>query len=446
MTKEMQVEANRVRAETYRVAKENVYSIYSMNRLDRNNPMPTIADILKMSGPEQLAFFDKREDDAAREDNQDEIDAYKAAKKLQVTGMLFKDMPTEITNLLTGDAIQLLKDRQKINVERLETQAYDEGLILVSQGQEIPDTLLHKMDGIQRLAIQKETVSFDSREEAVAYDKLLEHLLIPGNNLASANEIGLTKGVGMVHLTNITNAENTTKSAQAKIDKTISQMKNYVGLLDMAQSDYAGFAADWEEKKDEYALAISETNWKQLDTMSRNPSTAKSIFTRRELVFSTLEGLNTGVADWWGSGYTQESISGKVKELVIKAGEDGDNVRGFINEIDVRVQAWTDENAGKPVSDAQFKMILSDVASDLVFYDDAGENSKLPASFISKDERAKAYVKIGGERISLDENTVRKEIIAKMREQKLEITEQKIMSLYTEWKAGNFNLTLELDL
>ena len=74
--------------------------------------------------------------------------------------MLFKDMPTEITNLLTGDAIQLLKDRQKINVERLETQAYDEGLILVSQGQEIPDTLLHKMDGIQRLAIQKETVSF----------------------------------------------------------------------------------------------------------------------------------------------------------------------------------------------------------------------------------------------------------------------------------------------
>jgi len=446
MTNDMDTKANRVRDDAHKAAKDNVYALYTSNRFDRSNPGPTVADILKMSGPEQLAFFDKREDDAAREDNQDEIDAYKAAKKLQVTGTLYKDMPTEITNLLTGDAIQLLKDRQKINVERLETQAYDEGLILVSQGQEIPDTLLHKMDGIQRLAIQKETVSFDSREEAVAYDKLLEHLLIPGNNLASANEIGLTKGVGMVHLTNITNAENTTKSAQAKIDKTISQMKNYVGLLDMAQSDYAGFATLWEEKKDEYALAISETNWKQLDTMSRNPSTAKSIFTRRELVFSTLEGLNTGVADWWGSGYTQESISGKVKELVIEAGEDGDNVRGFINEIDVRVQAWTDENAGKPVSDAQFKMILSDVASDLVFYDDAGENSKLPASFISEDERAKAYVKIGGERISLDENTVRKEIIAKMREQKLEITEQKIMSLYTEWKAGNFNLTLELDL
>jgi len=91
-------------------------------------------------------------------------------------------------------------------------------------------------------------------------------------------------------------------------------------------------------------------------------------------------------------------------------------------------------------------MILSDVASDLVFYDDAGENSRLPASFISEDERDDAYVKIGGERMYLDENTVRKEIIAKMREQKIEITEQKIMSLYSEWKAGDFNLTLELDL
>ena len=445
MTSNMKVEANRVRTEAHRVAKDNVYSLYTSNRFDRSSPGPTVADILKMSGPEQLAFFDKRENDAAREDTEIEVDAYKAAKKLQVTGTLYKDMPKEITDLLTGDAIQLLQDRQKVNVERLETAAYNDGISLIEQGQEVPDELLFKMDGIQRLAIKKEGETFESTAEAAAYDKLLGHLLIPGNNLDSAAEAGLTKGVSNYHLTNITNAENTTKSAQAKIDKTISEMKNYVKLIDLAQSDYSGFAANWEANKEDYALAISETNWKQLDEMSRNPTTAKSIFTRREMVFSTLDGLTTGQSSWYFMG-NQTSISGDAKDLVIKDGEDGDNVRGFIDEIDRRVQAWTDENAGKPVSDQQFKIILSDVASDKVFYDDAGANSQLPASFISADEREDAYVNIGGERISLSENTVRDELIVEMQKLGMEITEQKIMQLYIEWKAGNLDLSIGAEL
>jgi len=445
MTTEMETKANRVRTEAHRVAKDNVYSLYTSNRFDRSSPGPTVADILKMSGPEQLAFFDKREDDAAREDSEIEVDAYKAAKKLQVTGTLFKDMPSDITDLLTGDAIQLLQDRQKVNVERLETAAYNDGISLIEQGQEVPDELLFKMDGIQRLAIKKEGETFESTAEAAAYDKLLGHLLIPGNNLDSAAEAGLTKGVSNYHLTNITNAENTTKSAQAKIDKTISEMKNYVKLIDLAQSDYSGFAANWEANKEDYALAISETNWKQLDEMSRNPTTAKSIFTRREMTFNTLNGLTTGLSAFlfWGE---QDGISGDAKKLLTTDGEQGDNVRGFIDEIDRRVQAWTDENAGKPVSDQQFKIILSDVASDKVFYDDDGANSQLPASFISADEREDAYVKIGGERISLSENTVRDELIVEMQSRGMEITEQKIMQLYTEWKAGDFNLSIELDL
>ena len=445
MTSNMKVEANRVRTEAHRVAKDNVYSLYTSNRFDRSSPGPTVADILKMSGPEQLAFFDKRENDAAREDTEIEVDAYKAAKKLQVTGTLYKDMPKEITDLLTGDAIQLLQDRQKVNIERLETTAYNEGISLIEQGKEVPDELLFKMDGIQRLAIKKEGETFESTAESAAYDKLLGHLLIPGNNLESAAEAGLTKGVSNLHLTNITNAENTTKSAQAKIDKTISEMKNYVKLIDLAQSDYSGFAENWEANKEDYALAISETNWKQLDEMSRNPTTAKSIFTRREMVFNTLDGLTTGLSSFlfWGE---QDGISSDAKKLLTTDGEQGDNVRGFVDEIDRRVQAWSDENAGKPVSDNQFKIILSDVASDKVFYDDPGANSQLPASFISADERDKAYVNIGGERISLSENTIRDELIVEMQSRGIAITEQKIMELYTEWKAGDFNLTIELDL
>ena len=433
MTTDMETKANRVRDDAHKAAKDNVYALYTSNRFDRSNPGPTVADILKMSGPEQLAFFDKRENDAAREDTEIEVDAYKTAKRLQVTGTLYKDMPSEITKLLTGDAIQLLQDREKVNIERLETTAYNDGISLIEQGKEVPDELLFQMDGIQRLAIKKEGETFESTAEAAAYDKLLGHLLIPGNNLESAAEAGLTKGVSNVHLTNITNAENTTKSAQAKIDKTISQMKNYVKLLDLAQSDYSGFAENWEANKEDYALAISETNWKQLDDMSRNPTTAKSLFTRREMTFTTIDGLEDGVF-------------GDAKDLITKAGGNGDNVRGFIDEIDRRVQAWTDENAGKPVSDQQFKIILSDVASDKVFYDDLGANSRLPASFISDDERDDAYVNIGGERVNLSENTIRDELIVEMQKQGIEITEQKIMQLYTEWKAGDFNLSVGVDL
>jgi hypothetical protein len=441
LKREFREEEIRLRDENHRVAKENVYSLYTSNRLDRSNPGPTVDDILKMSGPEQLAFFDKREDDAAREDTDIETDAYKAAKKLQVTGTLYKDMPSEITNLLTGDAIQLLQDREEINIERIETAAYNEGISLVEQGKEVPDELLFQMDGIQRLAIKKETETFESTAEAAAYDKLLGYLLIPGNDLDGAVEAGYTKGVSNLHLTNIYNAENTTKAAQAKIDKTISEMKNYVNLLDMAQSDYSGFAANWEAHKEKYALSISETNWKQLDDMSRNPTTAKSIFTRREMVFTALDGLTTGQSSWWGGG-SQAGISGDAKDLIIKEGEQGDNVRGFVDEIDRRVQAWSDENDGKPVSDQQFKIILSDVVSDKVFYDDAGGNSQLPASFISDDERSKAYVKIGGEQVYLNENTVRDDLIIKMKEQNIPITEQKIMQLYTEWKAGELDLSI----
>ena len=210
-------------------------------------------------------------------------------------------------------------------------------------------------------------------------------------------------------------------------------MKNYVNLLDLAQSDYSGFAADWEANKEDYALAISETNWKQLDEMSRNPTTAKSIFTRREMVFNTLDGLEDGV-------------SGDAKDLITKEGGNGDNVRGFIDEVDRRVQAWTDENAGKPVSDQQFKIILSDVASDKVFYDDPFADSQYPASFISADEREDAYVRIDGEEVYLDENTVRDELVVEMQKQGIEITEQKIMELYIEWKAGDFNLSVGVDL
>ena len=179
--------------------------------------------------------------------------------------------------------------------------------------------------------------------------------------------------------------------------------------------------------------------------MSRNPTTAKSIFTRREMVFNTLDGLTTGLSSFlfWGE---QDGISSDAKKLLTTDGYQGDNVRGFVDEVDRRVQAWSDENAGKPVSDNQFKIILSDIASDKVFYDDDGANSRLPASFISDDEREDAYVNIGGERVNLSENTIRDELIVEMQKQGIEITEQKIMQLYTEWKAGDFSLSVGNDL
>ena len=444
MTTNMRQTADRIRTEAYTKAKDNVYSLYTANRFDRNTPGPTVADILKMNGPDQLAFFDKREDDASREDTETEVDAYKAAKKLQVTGTLYKDMPSEITDALTGDAIQLLQDREKVNIERLETDAYNEGLALVAGGQVIPDALLFKMDGIQRLAIQKESVSFANRAEEVAYEKLLGHLLIPGNDLSSATDAGLTSGVSNLHLTNISNAENTTKQAQAKIDKEITDMKNYVKLLDMAQSDYEGFTAMWDAQKEELAGAISESNWKALDKMRQEPAYTKSVLTRNQMTLQTLVGLKKkeGTNKFLFTIGKSKSMS----QILVDDSEDGDDARGFMADIDQRVADFSEMNDGRLPTDMDFKKILSDAASDRVFFEN--DKQRVPIGFISESERDEAYIKIDDQKYSLADNDVRDQIISYMRDQGPDviITEQTIMQMYKEWTDGILSFELDVDL
>jgi len=427
----------RVRTENEDAASRNVYTQYGLYLLDNTQPLPSTDDILKMSGKDIVNFFDKRESDAQAASSQDESDAYKAAKKLQSTGTPYNEIPQDLIDAMSGEQLDIIKDRYKVLAERLETQAYEEGLMLIANGQEVPQLLLVDMDGIQRLNIKKELAAADRSREGIAYDKLLKHLLIPGNTLENAPE-GLTDQVSGEHMTSITNALSTSRAAQAKIDKDILQLTNYNSMLRMARQSPEAFA--------QYDLQtligkVSETNWKSLEKMQSNPGGVDSVVTRRNLVYQTLAGLQRNDKD----RVFNKNIN--ITTLSTESSEAGDNVRGFITEVDRRVESFSIQNGGREPTDAEFNQILSDVAMDKVFYD-KGKNGAYPASFIDEDEREDAYIRQGGEEINLDivPMDARQIIIADMEAAGQTVTEKTIIENYQAFIAGRLDLSIDVEM
>jgi len=434
-------EETRVRIENERVASENVYKQYGLYRLDSSQPLPSTADILKMSGKEIVNFFDKRESDARADSTQDQNDAYLTARKLQATGTPYNEIPQDLIDEMTGEQLDIIKDRYKVLVERLETQAYEEGLMLIANGQEVPQLLLVDMDGIQRLNIKKELAAADRSREGIAYDKLLKHLLIPGNTLENAPE-GLTDQVSGEHMTSINNALSTSRAAQAKIDNDILQLTNYNSMLRMARQAPEQFA-----NYDLQTLIgkVSETNWKSLEKMQSNPGGVDSVVTRRNLVYQTLAGLTRNDKGGQVNRVFAKSIN--ITTLSTESSEAGDNVRGFIKEVDRRVESWSLQNGGKEPTDAEFNQILSDVAMDKVFYDE-GWNGAYPASFIDEDEREDAYIRQGGEEVNLDivPMLARQTIIEEMEAAGQTVTERAIIENYQAFIAGRLDLSINVEM
>ena len=440
LKKHFQDEEVRIRNINQLKAKEDVYAQYAIYRFDNTQPMPSVDDILKMSGPEAVAFFDKREADALKDQSDDANEAFLAVKLLQARGVPKSEIDKELLDRLTGEQLELIDDRYKINIERLETQAYNQGLAIIAAGGTVGDDLLNQMDGVQQLSIKKEAAADDRSEEGIAYDKLLGHLLVPGNTLENAPQ-DLLDAVSREHMYNLTNAINTTKAAQAKINQEISEFKNFTLLLDLAQKNPEAFAQQWDRDKLVLATSLSETNWKLLDQMRREPNYTKSVITRQNTVYSTLAGLKRK-----GESFIF-SKKDKMSTLITEASDDGDNVRGFVREVNERVQAWSDQHEGRTPNDDEFNQILLNVASDVVFYD-VGPNGLYPASFIEGEEREDAYVRIEGEEYTLDivPAGIRDQIIADMRENKETVSEKEIIIRYLDWKSKRLDLKLNVEL
>ena len=410
-------EETRVRTETYRVAGENVLNQYAIHMADNTQPLPSVSDILKMKPDEAIAFMKMRDQDILDAANADELEAYKLVKNFQAEGGLKADIDKELWKRLSGEQKQLIDDRYKLNLENLEMIAYNKGLEYVAAGEEVPREIYLQMDGVQRLAIQKEQLGFDNRAEAVAYDKLLTHLLIPGNTLEDAPD-SLTNGVSPQNLYAIQSAENTSKAAQAAKDLEITKVINYSNLLNEARDNPEAFA-----QRDLQAEIpnVSEANWKKLDEMQQNPSSVSSILSREKLMYQTLAGLP-------GQRFKNETMT----TLVTKDNALGDDVRGFVADVDDRVRQWTNSNPGKEMTDDDFKQILSNAASDKVYYDNLNPFTKdveIPASFISADERSKAYI-LGDdyEELRMDEipQDMRDSIIFNMRQNNEVVSEKAI--------------------
>jgi hypothetical protein len=421
---EFLVEETRVRTENYRVAGENVLNQYAIHMTDNTQPLPSVADILKMKPTEAIAFMKMRDQDILDAATADELEAYRLVKNFQAEGGLKADIDKELWKRLSGEQKQIIDDRYKLKLERIETQAYEDGIALIAEGQEVPRELLLEMDGIQRLAIQKEQLGFDNRAESVAYDKLLGHLLIPGNTFDEAPD-SLKEGVSNEHLYALQVASNTSKAKQAAKDWEITQVINYSILLNEARDFPEEFAKRDLQKE---IPNISEANWKKLDEMQKNPASVSSIISREKLMYQTLAGLP-------GNRFNNENIS----TLITKEGKKGDDVRGFVTDIDNRVRQWTNSNPGKDMTDDDFKQILVNAASDKVYYDDWGSDTPMPASFISPDERDNAYI-LGDdyEKLMMDEipQYIRESIIFNMRQNNEVVSERAIRDRFEIYKAS----------
>ena len=431
---EFLIEEARVRKENYRVAGENVLNQYAIHMTDNTQPLPSVADILKMNPQEAIAFMKMRDQDILDAATADELEAYKLVKTHQADGGTKADIAPELWKRLSGEQKQIIDDRYKLKLERLETQAYDEGIALIAEGQEVPRELLLQMDGVQRLAIQKEQLGFDNRAESVAYDKLLGHLLIPGNTFDEAPD-SLKEGVSNEHLYSLQVASNTSKAKQAAKDWEITQVINYSILLNEARDNPEKFA---ERDLQKEIPNVSEANWKKLDEMQQNPAFVSSILSREKLMYLTLAGLK-------GDRFENETIT----TLVTKEGKKGDDIRGFVADIDARVQTWTNNNPGKVMTDDDYKQILVNAASDKVYYEEWGADSVYPASFISAEEREKAYILgVDDEKLMMDEipQDMRNEIITNMRNAKETVTEKGIRDRFEIIKASQLNLNLNVNI
>lgn len=404
-----------VRTENYRVAGTKVLNQYAVYMTDKTQPLPSVSDILKMKPSEAIAFMKTRDQDILDAATADELDAYKNVRNFIAEGGTKKDMDKELWARLSGEQKDMINDQYKLKLERLETIAYDQGLQLIADGQEIPRELLLQMDGIQRLAIQKEQVGFDNRAESVAYDKLLGHLLVPGNTFDEAPD-SLKEGVSNANLYALQVASNTSKAKQAAKDWEITQVMNYSVLLNEARDNPEKFA---QRDLQEQIKNVSEANWKKLDEMQQNPAFVSSILSREKLMYQTLAGLP-------GQRFKDENMT----TLVTKDNALGDDVRGFVADIDDRVRQWTNSNPGKEMTDDDFKKILSNAATDKVYYDNwIYSDTPMPASFISVDERENAYI-LGDdyEKLMMDDisQEMRDSIIFNMRQANEVVSEKAI--------------------
>ena len=174
--------------------------------------------------------------------------------------------------------------------------------------------------------------------------------------------------------------------------------------------------------------------------MQNNPGGVDSVVTRRNLVYQTIAGLKSGDDRLFGKNINITTLS-------TESSEAGDNVRGFIKEVDRRVESWSLQNGGREPTDAEFNQILSDVAMDKVFYDE-GDNGAYPASFIDVDEREDAYIRQEGEEVNLDivPMDARQIIIGEMEAAGQTVTERAIIENYQAFIAGRLDLSINVEM
>jgi hypothetical protein len=354
-----------------------------------NNEEITTADLMAMSGTDYYLYTKEVEAKLLKETNKIHLDNYNIINAQIAIGKTYAEIQKSHSSewdKMSGEAKRLMKTLLDTKAEKLEDdeqlEIYEIALRMLGDdfNTEIDQSVFNGMSAIQELTVRDKqqslkdqannrTYTAEARAEEAAYSKVLKHL-VDGGTLENL-EAGLWDQLNGPHQSSITTALDTSAAKNAKAQLDIDKQKNWLTFSQMAVNDWASF------QKVDLSLFVgllTDANHSKLVEMQLNQGSASLSGTR--------EGYLKMVIGSLGYDYNADSI---------KKGDDGDDVRRFIAEVDMLVQAHFTQT-GNDVNDVEYKAIVTRLLTDLV-WNNKGKNEQEPL-IMAIDEPERLFIKV----------------------------------------------------
>ena len=369
-------------------ANDNVY-----NKLARGEEV-TQADLMDMSGTSYYAYVRETKRLLVEGVAETEKAALNTISEQMAIGKTYSEIQKEFSSewdQLSGSTKRQLKVILDTTAEKNknddQTQMYQEALRAVAQGVDIGPGMYEGMNGLQELyvkeKIQQKADQTSQRKRTAAtiveddaYDMVLKHL-VAGGDLEDTEEnesvLNAFNEMSGVQQTSITTAISTAQAKTNAASLALKQQEQYLRFKQMAKDDPAAFLALPLEN---YKGTVTVGNYTKLVDMQQSTDTVNLFSSQDDVVKMALGSI----------GITE------IDKLSIAKGDDGDDVRRFLNEIDTLTSAHFAET-GKQPSQQEFKDIVTSLITDLVWDSNLGQDTQGPL-ILSIDDAEDLYIKV----------------------------------------------------
>ena len=420
-----------IKSERYTEARESVYKKLALNQ------EITTDDLMAMSGTDFYTYKKNIRSDLIERGSDVEKAAYQVINAKISEGMTYKDIQKENQkewDAMSGEAQRqikaLLDTTEEKRKDDSQTDMYDEAARLVAQGSIVIESMYAGMSGLQELDIKNKiqskadnklsrTDNAQTRLENESYDAVLKYLVAGGSYDELSKD--LWAKLSGSQQTSITSALDTKAAAVGAAQLVVDQQEQYYKFKQMAQNDPAAFAL---LDLSIYKGTVTPGNFNKLVDM-QTTDTGVDLYASQDSIVEQALG----------------SLGLNMKTLAVEKGDDGDDVRRFLNEVDVKVAAHFADTQ-KQITTPEFKEIVTALMTDLV-WNSVNIDEQEPL-ILAMDEAEDLYIKVAKlnaqgkpssnmENIQLSEirDVERTTAIAVMKQNNIPVTAQGIAELST---------------